>query len=76
MNESLITSLFSGFAGVCIGAWITYYLQEKSTIEKKKTELLTEILGKGYSGAALVHLIARATMIFQSQSIDSNLKKI
>lgn len=73
---SIITNLFSGFGGVCVGALITYLLQEKSAIEKKKTEILNEILKRGYNGSELLFIVAQATMIFQSQNIDTHLNEI
>ena len=73
---AIITNLFSGFGGVCVGALITYLLQEKSAIEKKKTEILNEILKRGYNGSELLFIVAQATMIFQSQNIDTHLNEI
>mgnify|MGYP001602511282 CR=1 FL=1 len=73
---AIITNLFSGFGGVCVGALITYLLQEKSAIKKKKTEILNEILKRGYNGSELLFIVAQATMIFQSQNIDTHLNEI
>ena len=73
---AIITNLFSGFGGVCVGALVTYLLQEKSAIEKKKTEILNEILKRGYNGSELLFIVAQATMIFQSQNIDTHLNEI
>lgn len=72
----IITLLFSGFGGVCVGALITYYLQGKSIIEKKKDELLDQVLKRSWSGAELVYFVAEVARRFQSQSIQSNLEDI
>ena len=73
---AIITNLFSGFGGVCIGALITYLLQEKSATEKKKTEILNEILKRWYLGSELLFILSQATIIFQSETIDTHISKI
>ncbi len=75
-TRAIIINLFSGFVGVCIGAWITYLLQEKSVLKKKKTEILSKILEKGHKGSSLLSIVAQATIIFQSQTIDTHLNGI